>query len=776
MLRVSPREDQSSRFSCQPNSGSPLRDRVLAVRACATRRRVSREWARWSARRRPVSTPARPSSAGAGVRRGRLDRARRYRRDAGILLPGTTWKHLVERVCRRSLPTRGTPRVFGYAPAIPEPAHTVRRGRCNCRLVEGDSSMAAEFAREKYNRRHAIAVRRQTASTGSVLPASQSPRSPVALSTSTEAEPVGYVGSTEDQAEKDAEHRANQALAQLRRSSVSLAGPGTPDVVVSPESSPPCADERRRLGVDHLRRTAQQSALAAPLVGMAGGALPADSTNAIERLRGSGQPLAPQVRRRMEEGFGTSFADVRTHDGPDAARLSQSVSARAFTTGPDIFFGRGQYAPETQDGERVLAHELAHTLQPDQRLRRLPASCGSVVRRIELLPTQDAPITVHVNDYHFIDRMTIGAAPANGDHDVIIKEFGDFNGLAIAAAHAGGEEFEFDDVRWGWRGKAEIYPKADKREKVCVRLSAVQIAELKRVANEDDRREMAAFVSMTGKLGDTVAGALHKVAQKPDPSKILPLDTNRGALTGLPRLHFGEGKYWSDSIKDGGDNFQAFLWGPNGSREEGPHLHLFFACKAKREDVEENDHPITLRDFFLTTKSKKHLRCRNGNFVDKSSGEAAALSDSETREAEELVAVSQMLVAASAGARPSGRVTDGELSFLDCLKSLRGESKIRIDVLRHFLTVVAGLSEEDVARYTNEPDADEGLGYTVRSYLDDLGNLARLDTTAVELGLDAEEVVEHLTAEAYPYDGIDKFYDDLIRSLKEAKTKQLEVV
>jgi hypothetical protein len=39
------------------------------------------------------------------------------------------------------------------------------------------------------------------------------------------------------------------------------------------------------------------------------------------------------------------------------------VSARAFTTGRDVFFARSQYRPGTAAGERLLAHELTHVVQ-----------------------------------------------------------------------------------------------------------------------------------------------------------------------------------------------------------------------------------------------------------------------------------------------------------------------------------------------------------------------------------------------------------------------------
>lgn len=52
---------------------------------------------------------------------------------------------------------------------------------------------------------------------------------------------------------------------------------------------------------------------------------------------------------------------MHTDDTADA--LSKSVSARAFTTGNDVYFARGEYSPGTEQGNRLLAHELSHVVQ-----------------------------------------------------------------------------------------------------------------------------------------------------------------------------------------------------------------------------------------------------------------------------------------------------------------------------------------------------------------------------------------------------------------------------
>ncbi|HEX5085212.1 MAG TPA: DUF4157 domain-containing protein [Blastocatellia bacterium] len=83
----------------------------------------------------------------------------------------------------------------------------------------------------------------------------------------------------------------------------------------------------------------------------------------IDTLRGGGQPMTEAARAFFEPRFGHDFSDVRVHNSGTAAALAQSVNARAFTVGRDIVFDSGQYAPHTDEGRRLLAHELAHTIQ-----------------------------------------------------------------------------------------------------------------------------------------------------------------------------------------------------------------------------------------------------------------------------------------------------------------------------------------------------------------------------------------------------------------------------
>lgn len=90
----------------------------------------------------------------------------------------------------------------------------------------------------------------------------------------------------------------------------------------------------------------------------------------IASLRGQGAQLPEAVRAEMENQFSQDFSAVCIHDDAAADALCKQLSARAFTVGSDIFFAAGEYAPTTQEGKRLLAHELTHVVQQGQGITR----------------------------------------------------------------------------------------------------------------------------------------------------------------------------------------------------------------------------------------------------------------------------------------------------------------------------------------------------------------------------------------------------------------------
>jgi hypothetical protein len=82
----------------------------------------------------------------------------------------------------------------------------------------------------------------------------------------------------------------------------------------------------------------------------------------IDSTRGSGTGLDAGVRGRMEDSLG-DLSDVTVHTDDTADALNRSVSARAFATGTDVYFAKGEYSPGSADGDKLIAHELAHVVQ-----------------------------------------------------------------------------------------------------------------------------------------------------------------------------------------------------------------------------------------------------------------------------------------------------------------------------------------------------------------------------------------------------------------------------
>jgi len=85
---------------------------------------------------------------------------------------------------------------------------------------------------------------------------------------------------------------------------------------------------------------------------------------------GQGEPLRPETRLRMESQFGHNFEWVTIHTGSDAALSARQIGAHAYTIGGSIFFNEGQYQPETGEGQKLIAHELAHVIQQTSGLLR----------------------------------------------------------------------------------------------------------------------------------------------------------------------------------------------------------------------------------------------------------------------------------------------------------------------------------------------------------------------------------------------------------------------
>ncbi len=146
----------------------------------------------------------------------------------------------------------------------------------------------------------------------------------------------------------------------------------------------------------------------------------------INSLRGGGQPLAGELRDYFEPRFGCDFGQVRVHTDSSAAGLAQAINARAFTLGQDVVFGAGQYAPEHEEGKKLVAHELTHVIQQNQfhqmtgvqakhKLLRSELSNAATVaaKRIQRIDMPDMPpvqgqLTLSIKENGAVEVRVIG--------------------------------------------------------------------------------------------------------------------------------------------------------------------------------------------------------------------------------------------------------------------------------------------------------------------------------------------------------------------------------
>ncbi len=106
-------------------------------------------------------------------------------------------------------------------------------------------------------------------------------------------------------------------------------------------------------------------------------------------LDSTGLPLEAASRAFFEANTGIDLGHIRVHTDRDAQASAAAVRARAYTVGENIVFGAGQYQPSSETGQRLLAHELAHTLQQEVGKHPSHPSISTELQR-----QQDASVAV----------------------------------------------------------------------------------------------------------------------------------------------------------------------------------------------------------------------------------------------------------------------------------------------------------------------------------------------------------------------------------------------
>ena len=129
-----------------------------------------------------------------------------------------------------------------------------------------------------------------------------------------------------------------------------------------------------------------------------------------DALGSPGRSLDPPTRDFMASRFGADFSDVRVHTDAQAAESARSVGAHAYTVGRHVVFGAGRYEPGGEDGRRLIAHELAHTLQQGGSLRRAP--CRSAAQCAAPVPGDTGNFVAGHEPVQAANNAALAAAPA----------------------------------------------------------------------------------------------------------------------------------------------------------------------------------------------------------------------------------------------------------------------------------------------------------------------------------------------------------------------------
>ena len=189
--------------------------------------------------------------------------------------------------------------------------------------------------------------------------------------------------------------------------------------------------------VMHLQKTAGNASVSA--------AIEEQEPSLVKDVVGSGggSPLDRDTRGFMESRLGADFSDVRVHTDGKATESARSVQAYAYTVGNDVVFQSDKFAPESESGQRMLAHELTHVVQQ----RSGPVDGTPAAGGIQISNPSDSFEQAAESS---ADRVMSSATPSTESHTAAAPA-----AVQRAATEAGDEE---DD------GAADVQPYAIQRE------------------------------------------------------------------------------------------------------------------------------------------------------------------------------------------------------------------------------------------------------------------------------------------------------------------------
>lgn len=202
-------------------------------------------------------------------------------------------------------------------------------------------------------------------------------------------QPKLTINQPNDVYEREADHMADKVM-RMTDSSFASNSFFTPVANTAQRKCKACEEEDK-----HVHRKESNSA-------EVNGSAELDSY--VSSLNSSGQQMPQSSRQFFEPRFGHDFSNVKIHTDSVAAKSAQSINALAYTTGNNIVFNSGQYAPDSDTGRRLMAHELTHVIQQggsvQTKIQKADKAAASPCALVSAVPSAER-FTFVVNTVNF---------------------------------------------------------------------------------------------------------------------------------------------------------------------------------------------------------------------------------------------------------------------------------------------------------------------------------------------------------------------------------------
>ncbi|NEO83258.1 MAG: DUF4157 domain-containing protein [Spirulina sp. SIO3F2] len=179
------------------------------------------------------------------------------------------------------------------------------------------------------------------------------------------------IGEPGDQYEREADAMAAQVVGQINQ-------PGGLAVVAPPTKEPePGGQTVQRL-----------------VTADGDGPVNPEFESTLQSTLGKGHSLDDTLKTKLGTAMNADFSGLTIHTDQTADVMCKSIGARAFTTGSDVYFGKGEYQPSTPKGQFLITHEATHSMQQgaaDVQRKSLPNSGAMVIQR-DIITSKGAPV------------------------------------------------------------------------------------------------------------------------------------------------------------------------------------------------------------------------------------------------------------------------------------------------------------------------------------------------------------------------------------------------